>query len=240
MRPSETVEEYRKEREESWKQEEQKLRAQWSGDADLSKSEQEQKDQGRIAELRGQLGAPKTEQSRTESTQVELQQMFNEIWRGKRNSLTDSLFEVSKGHLEDEQGNEREYELVSSDVGEYFNAHGIAKGPYGEQFKALLNLLNHGIDESRNFYTAPFKAPEGAGGATADGSAYKDGIAVLSSGFGEGLSKDGIKHVFINDTLGSMVKPLQAAYPQYQFHLLSEQKDVLEKEVKEATKQETK
>lgn len=51
-------------------------------------------------------------------------------------------------------------------------------------------------------------------------------------GFKEDLKKDGIKIIFINDVFQNLVAPLQSEFPQYKFYKLSEQKKVLEREVK--------
>lgn len=63
---------------------------------------------------------------------------------------------------------------------------------------------------------------------TSGGTAYKGGIAVVTSGPNMELKRDGIKHVFINDIYKQLIEPLTKLYPQYSFHLLSEQKTVLE------------
>ena len=65
---------------------------------------------------------------------------------------------------------------------------------------------------------------------TGGGTAYKDGLAVVTSGYNEELIKSGIKYVFINDVYKKLVEPLSKKFPQYNFHLLSEQKQVMEDE----------
>ena len=158
-----------------------------------------------------------------------------EYWK-RRSSLSDDLFTVGKAHAkEDAEGNIISWEPVSGEIGQHFDAHGIAKL---DQLSTLMTLLDTGIDSSRAFYTAPFELPTedkagmGAGIGTGDGTAYKTGIAVLTSGYNEKLVTDGIKHVFVNDVYEEMLTPLRALYPQYNFHLLSEQKSVLESEVR--------
>ncbi len=151
------------------------------------------------------------------------------------------MFLAGKGNTYDLNGEYYTWESVSGEIGKHFDAHGIAK--LG-QFSNLINLLENGIDQSKVFYTAPFEIPKedgggvGAGLGTSDGTAYKDGIAVVTSGFKKELKKDGIKYVFLNDVYKNIQKPLAAAFPQYQIRLLSEQKIVLENEEKE-NKQET-
>ena len=50
--------------------------------------------------------------------------------------------------------------LEAGDIGNSFDAHGIAKGMMGTQVDALLNLLGNGIDQNKDFYTAPFTLKE--------------------------------------------------------------------------------
>lgn len=156
-----------------------------------------------------------------------------EYWK-RRGRLQDDLFAAGRANLyEEEDGNVRIWKGVEGSIGKHFDAHGIAKL---DQLEKLLSLLDNGIDATKTFYTAPFEIPDekksgaGAGLGTGDGTAYKDGIAVLTGGFDKSLAKDGIEHVFLNDVYQDMRAPLAAAYPQYKFHLLSEQKQVLESE----------
>lgn len=158
-------------------------------------------------------------------------------WKN-RGRLSDELFSAGKGNTyEDENGNFFAWESVNGEIGKNFDAHGLSKL---DQLSSLLSLLDNGIDKSRDFYTAPFELPEsdkaGAGAAigTGDGTAYKDGIAVVVSGFKENLKESGIKHVFVNDVFKEIKEALSKAYPQYNFHLLSEQKQVLESEARSA------
>ncbi len=154
-------------------------------------------------------------------------------WENKGN-LDDDVFIAGKGnYYEDKKGNGYSWKSVDGDIGKDFDSHGLSKT---DQLERLLNLLENGIDTSKTFYTAPFELPDeykaalGAALGTGDGTAYKDGIAVVASGFKERLSVDGIKHVFINDVYQSLRDPLEKAFPKYQFHLLSEQNRVLEEE----------
>lgn len=150
--------------------------------------------------------------------------------------INDALFLAGEGNAYDLDGEYYTWESVSGEIGKHFDAHGIAKL---DQFSNIINLLENGIDQSKVFYTAPFEISKedsggvGAGLGTSGGTAYKDGIAVVTSGFKKELKKDGIKHVFLNDVYKNLQKPLAAAFPQYQIHLLSEQKIVLENEAKE-------
>lgn len=156
-----------------------------------------------------------------------------DIYFTRRNRLSDDMFMAAQGIVEREDGTEITFEKVSGKIGKIFDAHGIDKG---KQLENLLHLLSNGIDTDRTFFTAPFEIPDenrpgvAAALGTSGGTAYKGGIAVLTSGPHQTLIEDGIKHVFINDVYGALVSPLATLYPQYQFHLLSEQKEVLERD----------
>ena len=201
-----------------------------------TKAEREQERQLRIANLKSELGISEDKSGKASFVQQALQVRDAE-WSKRRRTLHDDLFIVAQGALQDEHGDPVPYERVSGQTGEHFDAHGIAKD---NQFENLIELLDHGISASKSFYSAPFEAPveikQGLGAAlgTSDGTAYKHGIAVVTSGYGEKLSHGGIKHVFINDVFGAMLAPLAKAYPQYQFSLLSEQKSVLEEDAQRA------
>lgn len=155
--------------------------------------------------------------------------------------LGDALFAAGKGNFYESADGTKSYfyESVDGKIGEHFDAHGIAKL---DQFSQLMNLLENGIDSSKDFYTAPFeisnedRAGAGAGLGTSGGTTYKDGIAVVTSGFDQKLGQDGIKHVFLNDVYQNLREPLAAAFPQYQIHLLSEQKPILEAEAMQVNK----
>ena len=58
----------------------------------------------------------------------------------------------------------------------------------------------------------------------------------MTSGFDQKLGQNGIKHVFLNDVYQNLREPLAAAFPQYQIHLLSEQKPILEAEAMQVNK----
>ena len=158
-------------------------------------------------------------------------EVFNSVGLKYRGELKDVLDIMSMGI--DPETQERVFEPVSGEVGRNFNAHGIAKT---NQLAFLLSLLETGIDPNKPFSTAPFdlRDEERAGGSltgTGGGTCYKNGIAVLTGGYKQGLEEFGIKHVFINDVYAELVEPLKKLFPQYQIHLLSEQKAVLEAEV---------
>lgn len=161
-------------------------------------------------------------------------ELEKKVYNERRLTLHEDLMLVSVGFNPDI--GKSFYELVSGDVGRNFNGHGIAKG---NRLNNLLNLLEKGIDKGKEFSTAPFelRTEERAGGSvagTAGGTCYKDGIAVVTSGYRQSLQEHGIKHVFINDVYAEMKEPLKKLFPQYEIHLLSEQKAVLEKDMSES------
>ncbi|MBI4250377.1 hypothetical protein HY622_02205 [Candidatus Uhrbacteria bacterium] len=182
---------------------------------------------------RSALRAKKTESEKHDRLRLQLQQVFNDAYFSRKKSggnLDDDLFLVAHGmHPETQEP----FEQVAGEVGERYDAHGIAKL---DQLQSLLRLLDEGIDPKKDIHTAPFAVPDekraalGAALGTASGEAYKDGIAVVTSGYAKKLDSDGIRHVFVNDVYADMKGPLQELYPQYQIHLLSEQKKVLEDE----------
>lgn len=159
-------------------------------------------------------------------------QISNEVYQKRRLTLQDDLMLVSVGMDPDKEM--PFYDLVSGEVGRNFDAHGIAKT---DQLQKLLALLEKGISKDKPFSSAPFevrdeeRAMMGQGMGTGGGTCYKDGIAIVTAGYRESLLEDGIKHVFINDVYKDLVDPLKKLFPQYQIHLLSEQKAVLEAEV---------
>lgn len=219
----------------------------------LNASALKEQDEKQIEEIRERLGIPNLEDIITK-IKSEIRDDLNGLgpddlkkqiklrndllhWENK-GTLDDDVFIVGKGnYYEDKNGNSYSWESVDGDIGKDFDSHGISKT---DQLEKLLNLLEDGIDTSKTFYTAPFELPDeykatlGAALGTGDGTAYKDGIAVVTSGFKGKLSVDGIKHVFINDVYQVLRGPLEKAFPKYQFHLLSEQKRILEGEAEKA------
>lgn len=188
---------------------------------------------GKIEEIRANLDlAASTELSPTQKQELlgEIRAVNKKIYFSHRQTLSDDLFAVSKG-IDPETG--QAFKMVDGDIGKYFDAHGLSKS---DQLNALLSLLDNGVDPNRTFYTAPFELSKedrvalGAALGTAGGTAYKDGIAVVTSGYKQEMAKDGIKHVFVNDVYKDLKLPLTKLYPQYKIHLLSEQTAVMEAE----------
>lgn len=166
----------------------------------------------------------------------EVKGVYADVYFARKTTLANDLLLASHGVNPDTE--EQFFEKVDGTVGQFFDAHGIAKT---DQLTKLIQLLEKGIDHSRSFSTAPFEVPDdvrmaGSVVGTAGGTAYKDGMAVVTSNYGKNLVTDGIGHVFINDLYSDMKQPLARLFPKYKIHLLSEQKQVLETEYKLATK----
>ncbi|MFA6198312.1 MAG: hypothetical protein WC734_04150 [Patescibacteria group bacterium] len=213
----------------------------------VDKREQASHDQARAQEILATLGVadvPPSEQATVDKkaaqplTQEERAQLVHELWTIEQETyeeyhgrITDELFMVGNGFNVDGTP----YEKVSGDVGRDYDAHGIAKS---NQLTKLLRLLEQGVDPGKEFHTAPFELRdnerEGAGGGTTGGTAYKDGIAVVTSGYLQSITEYGIQHVFLNDVYARLREPLQSLFPDVKIHLLSEQKEVLEGEAKAA------
>lgn len=159
------------------------------------------------------------------------------LYINKKNQLSDEAFGVGHWMLSvDDVGNITTYERIDGNIGIHYDAHGIAKT---NQLENLLNILTNWIDNSRTFYSAPFEIPKELKQVMwpamwTSWTAYKDGIAVLVSWYKKSLKHDGIKYIFLNDTYKSLLEPLKNAFPEKKFYLLSEQKEVLEKDFHES------
>jgi hypothetical protein len=210
----------------------------------VNRREQTAHDQARAQEILATLGVggnQPAEKSTLEKNAMnplspeERNRLVQELWIVERDtynqhqtSLQEEMFLVGQGFNVDGS----KYEQVSPDIGRDYDAHGIAKS---DQLTKLLHLLEQGVDPNLAFHTAPFELgneERGAGGNTAGGTAHKDGLAVVTSGYRERIAENGIKHVFLNDVYGQLREPLQSLFPDVRIHLLSEQKAILEGEVK--------
>lgn len=161
--------------------------------------------------------------------------LYNEIYSKRKATIWDDLFAVWKWIDPNSEEPRRLFEEVDWEIWQYFDAHGISKST---QFDNLVNLLRNWLDTSRTFYTWPFSLPKDkawlwAWTWTASWTTYKDWIAVLTSWYKETIQENWIKHIFINDVFAWLERILQWAFPQYQFHLLSQQKQVMENESKQ-------
>lgn len=171
------------------------------------------------------------EKQEEESRKIDkIKEIYTRIYLKYRNNISDEVFITSKWLYPFRDDNST-FELVSWDVWQYYDAHGIDKW---DQLSNLINLLSNWIDKSRSFFTAPFEITNELKKVmwpalwTAGWTAYKTWIATLVSSYKKSLLKDGISYIFINDVYEDLLEHLIIAFPEYNFHLLSEQKKVLE------------
>lgn len=100
------------------------------------------------------------------------------------------------------------------EVGKEFDAHGIAKG---DPVKMLDDLLKEGIDPSRTLHSMPFTQEiEAAGAFGAEMPSTRGGIIIVS-GYGQELSKNGIKYVILDETYCRAIDALRKKYPEKTF-----------------------
>jgi hypothetical protein len=202
---------------------------------ELRKKTSQEETRQKLDELRAKLNPMEKTTGEKEQLLKQIKAINNQVYFSHRSHLYEDLLTVSIGVNPDT--GER-FEPVSDEIGLHFDSHGLSKL---DQLPKLLTLLETGVDPQKTFYTAPFEVSKenaaalGAALGTAGGTAYKDGIAVVTGGFKEKLQEKGIKHVFINDVYADLVKPLAELFPKYQFHKLSEQKPVMEAEAKKFT-----
>ena len=112
---------------------------------------------------------------------------------------------------------------VDGEIGEHFDAHGIAKETLYAQMEALDNILTNGFNSDKTLYTAPFSIPDdkrrymGPTTGTSGGECYKHGLFVLVGHKDKLLEKDGINFVVINSPLYPHIKKFQKAFPDVEF-----------------------
>lgn len=101
--------------------------------------------------------------------------------------------------------------FATTEVGDKFQAHGMTKqvGP-NAAIKSVLQLFATGIDDKKNFHTAPYRLPKGtsseeraalgAGLGTGGGEAWKEGPITLVGRYGTDIkSVNDIGFVVVND-----------------------------------------
>lgn len=114
------------------------------------------------------------------------------------------------------QGLERAIDQIPIDVGEKYDAHGIA-GKTGAPSQDLDMLLKNGIDENRILYTKGLdNNPEAGGGLGAD-RPFCEGDLIVVSDRNEKLANGGIKHVLVGETYLKCFDLLRNRYPEVTF-----------------------
>jgi hypothetical protein len=101
--------------------------------------------------------------------------------------------------------------FTTTEVGDKFQAHGMTKqvGP-NTAIKSVIELFNTGIDNKKNFHTAPYRLPSGtsvetragigAGLGTGGGEAWREGPITLVGRYGSDInSVSDIGFVVVND-----------------------------------------
>ena len=169
--------------------------------------------------------------------QEEFEQEWKKLrkpWQDSRGDWHDAMFNLDDIRLD----NMNNYYCCDRNLGQHFSAHGIAKGFLNDQKESLFALLENGI--SKKTYYAPFVFTEedaplmGPATGTA-GGAYKDGLAVVISGYKQDLLKDGIKLVLLTDLGESLLPSLRKMYPNIMFEKLSQAQKAFETLYTEAT-----
>ncbi len=169
--------------------------------------------------------------------QEEFEQEWTKLrksWQDDRGDWHHAIFNLDDIRLD----NMDHYYCCDRNLGQHFSAHGIAKGLLNDQKESLFALLENGI--SKKTYYAPFVFTEedaalmGPATGTA-GGAYKDGLAVVISGYKQDLLKDGIKLVLLTDLGESLLPSLRKMYPNIMFEKLSQAQKAFETLYTEAT-----
>jgi len=125
--------------------------------------------------------------------------------------------------------------FIDWEIGQRFDAHGLAKKSVPAQLWQLLNLIEKGIDPDRPFHTAPLEVdPElraglGTGLGTGGGTTYKDGSFIILGEIDQKINQSGIRYIAVNDAYYDSISRLQEAYPQVQFIRADELNDILKK-----------
>lgn len=109
---------------------------------------------------------------------------------------------------------------MNPEIGEKFDAHGITKVSMAYQLRALVNLLENGVDPNKNFHTAPLelKLENRGGGPNSSGAvASGDGSFIVLGAPGKPIAESGIKYVIVNDAYYSAMDAFKRGYPQVEF-----------------------
>jgi hypothetical protein len=110
---------------------------------------------------------------------------------------------------------------VPGEIGERFDAHGIAKVDTAFQLRSLIAFLDNGIDTTRSFHSAALSWSDENKGAGAGfgvaGGANITGSFVILGDIDTPLKTGGIKNVIVNDAYYEAIPRLQRAYPHIRF-----------------------
>lgn len=102
---------------------------------------------------------------------------------------------------------------TSPDVGEKFDAHGIAKG---DPVELLNNILVKGIDKDRTLYSTGFTRSNEAAGAIGASYPKAEGGIIIVGDFDGRLTETGVKHVIVGEEYMKVVDLLRKKYPAVQ------------------------
>lgn len=201
-------------------------RRDWSEDFDFEGYKNNFRQQ---SEQKTKTAEPTTEESKSQPlSEEEIKEIKSEAAYKAKVAQAQS-YDEGEGINQDLLANEIDWE-----IGEQFDAHGLAKNSVATQFEQLINLLNNGVDKSRDFHTAPLsKSPDKAGlHLGTAGGAYKDGSFIVLGAPGKQISESGIKSVLVNDAYYDTVDRLSRAYPNINFIRADQANEALKQIVK--------
>ena len=213
----------------------------------------ENKKQERLAEMNAELDAEAQEEVEAEAVPAleNVESTANYFDQNTR-STQDSKYNPDlsgEGEMALREQESRLLELGADRI----QAHGLAKGSIGQQFKDLLNILTKGLDSrgGGQLYTAPLVLSNDvrAGGSalgTGGGTAYIDGgfIILARAGVNEIRSIDDIGGVLVNqavaDSLPELVERLKKSFPNISIESYSNASKAVESLLSKEQKSEVK
>lgn len=141
---------------------------------------------------------PKTAPVKAPSNQKEI---LSGVWRrANENDLNDAMREGAKNDIR------QHIQGVDDKILDQFDAHGVST------LQGLTNLLNGGIDPSREFYSETLGKHTGSGSLLRDNGAF-----VVISHPGQTLKQGGIPAVSVSGHYADSIKDLQSAFPGVKF-----------------------